>query len=502
MDTTSKQIKFGAILSYLALAINFLTGLIYTPWMIHSIGKENYGLYALAMSVISLFVFDFGLSSAVTRFIAKYLAEGKTEKANDCLGLVYRLYFIIDAVLFIILAAVYFFIPTIYKELTPEEIDNFKVIYVMVAIYSVLSFPFIPANGVLTAHEKFIPLKLCDIIQKVLIVVVMTICLLLGYGLYALVLVNIITGLLMILMKLWVIHYKTPQRINAGYYNKNEFKEILGYSGWVTIIALAQRCIFNLAPTILGALSGSTAIAIMGIAITLEGYTFTFANALNGMFLPKVSRILASKDGNVLPFMIKVGRIQLLIIGLIIITFICVGRGFINLWVGDQFDQSYLCAILIIVPSIFQLPQEIGVQTLVAANKLKLQAYTYICMAVLNLIGAAILSPYYGAVGISISICIAYIVRTFGLDIILKKTLNINVKEFFRESFIKMLPSFALTLVLGLALVYWLPILSWTWLIVDSVIIVFIFCTLAYVFTMNSYEKDLILTPILKKLNK
>ena len=35
--------------------------LLYTPWMIHSIGRENFGLYTLAMSVISLFVFDFGL---------------------------------------------------------------------------------------------------------------------------------------------------------------------------------------------------------------------------------------------------------------------------------------------------------------------------------------------------------------------------------------------------------------------------------------------------------
>ena len=66
------QLKVGAAISYMALGINILTGLFYTPWMIHTIGKANFGLYTLALSVISLFVFDFGLSSAVTRFIAKY----------------------------------------------------------------------------------------------------------------------------------------------------------------------------------------------------------------------------------------------------------------------------------------------------------------------------------------------------------------------------------------------------------------------------------------------
>ena len=70
--SSSKQLKLGALMSYVAIAINIVTGLLYTPWMIHSIGRENFGLYTLAMSVISLFVFDFGLSSAVTRFIAMY----------------------------------------------------------------------------------------------------------------------------------------------------------------------------------------------------------------------------------------------------------------------------------------------------------------------------------------------------------------------------------------------------------------------------------------------
>ena len=67
--SSSKQIKLGAILSYLSIFINIVTGLLYTPWMIDSIGQANYGLYTLAISVTSLFVFDFGLSAAVTRFI-------------------------------------------------------------------------------------------------------------------------------------------------------------------------------------------------------------------------------------------------------------------------------------------------------------------------------------------------------------------------------------------------------------------------------------------------
>ena len=430
MSNSSRQLKLGAIISYIAIGINIISGLLYTPWMIHSIGRENYGLYTLALSVITLFVFDFGLSAAVTRYIARYLAQGRQDLADNCLGLVYRLYIVIDIILFLILFGVFFFLPQIYQKLTPDEIEKFKVVYSMAAIYAVISFPFIPVNGVLTAHECFIQLKLCDVLHKLIIVGTMTACLLIGYGLYALVLVNAISGFITIAFKLWCIQRYTPQKVSWGYFNKTELKEIAGYSGWVTVISLAQRCIFNLAPSILGALSGSTAIAILGIAMTLEGYTFTFANALNGMFLPKVSRIV-NENEDIVPLMIRVGRIQILVIGLIVSGIICFGLEFIRLWVGDGFSDSYLCAILIIVPSFLHLPQTIGNETIFAQNKVKDLAVVFILMAVLNLLGAFALSRPLGALGICLSIFVAYLFRTIGMDYILFSKLHINILRFY-----------------------------------------------------------------------
>lgn len=96
---SSKQIKLGALISYFAIAFNIVAGLIYTPWMISKIGQSNYGLYTLATSVISMFVMDFGMGAAVTRFLSRYNAMGDKKAANDFLGLIYKLYLAIDAVI-------------------------------------------------------------------------------------------------------------------------------------------------------------------------------------------------------------------------------------------------------------------------------------------------------------------------------------------------------------------------------------------------------------------
>ena len=51
MKIKISQIKMGALISYLSLALNTVTGLIYTPWMVSKIGQANYGLYSLATSL-------------------------------------------------------------------------------------------------------------------------------------------------------------------------------------------------------------------------------------------------------------------------------------------------------------------------------------------------------------------------------------------------------------------------------------------------------------------
>lgn len=486
------QIKTGALLSYISLGVNILIGLIYTPWMIHSIGQDNYGLYTLAMSIIAIFVFDFGLSSAVTRYIAKYLAEGKPEKADNCLGLVYRLYIYIDIILLMLLLAVYFFIPQIYESLSKDEIHSFKIVYIIASVFSIISFPFIPLNGVLSASEKFIQLKLCELANKLIIVGSMSICLLCGYGLYALVSVNAFAGIVMIALKMMCVSKYTSIRVNFGYRNAAERKEILGFSGWTTVISVSQRMIFNLAPSILGMMSGAESIAILGVAITIEGYTFTFANGINGLFLPRISKIMANDENGILSLMIRVGRIQLMIISSIIVCFLCLGSEFIQLWVGASFKYSYICALLFILPSIIQLPQEIASTAIVAANKVKHQAYVFIVMAVTNLALAFIFAKLWGVIGLSLSICIAYFVRTIGLNVIYQRDLNIDIKKFFAKTYVTMIMPVAISIVIGYSLNAMFDSNGWIAFLIKASILASVIFVSIWFLGMNKDEKSLV----------
>lgn len=502
----SKQIKLGALMSYFTIAFNMLAGLIYTPWMIKQIGQSNYGLYTLATSLITLFVVDFGMGAAVARFVSKYNAEGNQEKVNNFLGIVYKLYLLIDAVILFVLLVIGCFVGGIYENLTASELETFKVLYVIVGLFTVISFPFTNLNGILTAYEQFVGLKLADLFHKVFIIVAMVIALLLGYGVYALVIVNAISGLLTIAIKLFIIKTKTNTKVNFKYKDSSLLKEIFGFSVWTTVGSLAQRLIFNITPSIIAAVSitGSIGVALFGLGQTIEGYVFTFATALNGMFMPRVSKIIYEnkKDTELMPLMIRIGRLQCIIIGLLVTGFIAVGHSFVvDIWNRPEFSDSYLCAVFLIIPSFFYLPMEIAHTALIVENKVKLQAFVFIIMGLINVVLSLILSKYFGALGASISIFVAYMVRTILMAVIYHRVLKFNMPLFVKETFLKFLPSFLISMCIGLALEIYNPLPhGYLRFAINSFVFVIIFILLT-IFKLNDYEKNLFFGK-LKKLIK
>ena len=469
----SNQLKLGAVLSYLSIGVNVLAALIYTPWMIAQIGKSQYGLFTLANSLITLFLIDFGLSSATSRYVSLYRAQGNQEKVDQFLGAVYKLYLLVDALIFFALLLVYFFIDQIYVKLTPAELAQFKVVYVIAASYALISFPFVTLNGILNAYEKFIQLKLADLIYRFLLVGLTIAALMCGFGLYGLVAINALSGLCVIGYKLIVIRRVTPVKVNFRRTEKQTYQDIFRFSVWTTIGALAQRLIFSITPSILGILADSSAIAVFGIVTTIEGQCYTVITAINGMFMPKISRIYAKTDTDqdIMPLMLRVGRFQYVLNGLLIVAFAVLGRSFINVWMGSDYQAGYYGTLLVILPNLFYFPLQIANTALVVQNKVKLQAGITVLIGVTNVVLSLVLTYFFGMIGACVSIFIAHTIRAVAYNIVYYKVLHLDIPYFIRKCYIRLLPPIAISIVAGIFLNRSMPWDSWTILCVKGCIV-------------------------------
>ena len=491
----NRQFAFGALLSYGAIAFNILSGLLYTPWMIRVVGDDQYALYALAISVINLFLLDFGIGSSVTKFLSNYYARGQYKEANRFMGIVYKVFFVISVVIAVVLLVFYFLIDGIYVKLTPTEIQTFKRLFVIVATYSVLSFPFTTFNGILMANEQFISVKACNFGQKVLNVALIVVALLMGANVYALVLVNALSNILFIGIKYICIRRQTRLAVDFSHRDKTMAKELFGFSVWVTVMNLARRCMFNIMPSVIAALIGSAEVTRFSLAASLEGYVYTFADAINGMFLPKISRILVREDAErgLSALMCKVGRFHVATIGLIYLGFLCLGREFVLLWMGEGYELVYICTLLLISPALIYIPQQVAKTALLAKGIVKQQAMIYVGMAVANLSLSFILIPMFGIVGAAISVCVSYLLRTLMFNVLYRKKLGIDLGVYFRNAYGRWLVAAVAALAFGWMVAKIPGLTGWVGLAVKIVLFTGIYGTFFIVFGVEKIERAALL---------
>ncbi|MBR5270822.1 MAG: oligosaccharide flippase family protein [Clostridia bacterium] len=451
-EQSNRRIKLGVFMSYITIAVNIITGLLYTPWMLKQIGDSNYGLYTLASSFISMFMLDFGMSAAVSRFVSRYIALDDQDSLNNFLGIVYKLYGLISAAISVILIVVFFNLNTIYDNMSAAELATFKVVFVMTAFSTVFCFPFVTLSGIMMSYEYFFEIKLFNLLNKICTVVLTIIALIEGMGIYALVAVHAVCNITFVLVKLVFIKRKTSIKINWKVRDKEQTKGIFSFSIWSAISGVAQQLTLNIMPSILAALVSASQLAHFSLARTIEGYVWTISEAINGLFLPKVTRRIVKSDTaeDVLPLMIKVGRIILSITGLVICGIILVGQDFVKVWLGSNgYNDVYIMMILLTVYSIISSPQQIANTSMVVLNKVRYQATVAIVCSILNIVIAPVFIKIYGAVGAAMSVGAAYIIRVIISNVIYYKVLKVNVFKFFWECHIKMLPGFLIAIIVS-----------------------------------------------------
>ena len=486
------QIKAGAALSYAAVAFNTVAGLLYTPWMVSCIGADDYGLYTLALSVINFFLLDFGLSDSVSRFLSKYYAEERGDLVSGFLGMTYKLYLAITVVITAALVVVFLNIGAIYTGLTDEQLPVFRVLFVIISLYSVVSFPFTPLNGVLISNERFVALNACNLIQKVATVGLIVVALLLDWGVYGLVVVNALVSVVMTACKLAIVRVKTDAQADFSYWKADQARELVGFSAWVTVTQVCARLIFAVMPSIIAMTADTAEVALFGLASSLEGYVYTVASALNGMFMPKVSRSLAGADEGLQHMMPRVGRIQLYIVGFIFVCFAALGGRFSACWMGPGYDALWPCALLLILPSIVELPQLIGVTAITASGNVRARGLVYVGTALINIALGVVLTRFVGALGACVSICVAYFFRTFGENVIYRSRLGIRLGAFFRETFGRWAVAGAATLAVGLVTSWVVPVSGWAGLIACGIVMFATYALVLRAFVMNECEKELV----------
>jgi O-antigen/teichoic acid export membrane protein len=499
------QLKAGAVLSYVTLFLNSGISIIYTPIMLRLLGQSEYGLYSLAASLAGYIgVLNFGLGNAVIRYTAKFRMENDQKGTYSLFGMFTIIYGLLGFVALIVGIILTLNSHLLFSSsLNPDEVFRLKAIMAIMTLNISLGIAFGIFSVIILAYEKFVFQKIVAILGSVLNPIIMLPLLLNGYGSITMAIVTTLINVLSIIINMYFCFRVIGIKIHIKKVNFRLMKEILIFSFYIFLNLVIGTLYTATDQVILGIYSGTVAVSIYAIGATFTGYFSGFSSSISNVFLSKVSgmQVKGVSEKELSNLFIRVGRIQYIIISFVFSGFFVFGEEFINLWVGKEFSQSYIIALIILAPLILFLIQGMGGIILQAKNMHAFKTLINLFVAVFNVILSVIFVQRWGAIGCAIATSVAFIMgNIITMNYYYWKKIKIDILCFWKNIFLMSFP-LALSLVYGITLNKLLIIDSWLGLFTKIIVFSFIFIIFMWFTGMNKKEKDLLLNP-LKNVNK
>ena len=483
-------------------------GLLYTPYMLRMLGQAEYGLYSLAASIIAyLTVLDLGFGNAIIRYTAKFRAEGKIDEQKYMFGMFLVLYIGIGIIAVIAGAVLSLNVESIFSaKMTEYEVDRTRIMLWLMTFNLAYTFPMSIWGSIMTAYERFTFPRIVSIVRSVLNPLVMVALLAIGYKALAMVIVTTIFNVVTLLINYWYCKNKLKIEVRYGKFDFKFLKEVSVYSFWIFLNAIMDKIYWSTGQFVLGIYRGTVAIAIYAVAIHLQNMFMMFSTAITGVFLPKVTAMVAKGDNekDISDLFIRTGRIQYILLSLILTGFIIFGRSFINLWAGEGYQEAYLYALMFFIPLTVPLIQNMGIIILQARNQMKFRSLLYIVIAVVSLVSSFPLAKYYGGMGCAISTAGALVLgQIIIMNIYYQRKQHINIIRFWKEiSNMSLVPIAFISIYLVFQAeidIYTTSFMNFT---IGIVAFLSLYVPLFWKLSMNRSEKELFMQPVLKVLKR
>ena len=500
------QKKAGVILSYTSQAIQILSGLIYTPIMLRLLGQSEYGLYQLVYSVVSyLSLLSFGFTASYMRFYSRAEAKKKEDEVSRLNGMFMVIFLVISGICIVCGVVMVSNVRAIFGTgLTDAEYNTAKVLMALMVFNLALNFPNSDFDAFTSAYERFVFQKILVCAQNILNPFLALPLLLMGYGSIGMVSVTTVLTIVKLLVNIWFCLSKLHIHFIFRGFQFSLLKEMWVFTFFIFLNQIIDQVNWSVDKFLLGRLAGTTAVAIYGVGGQINTMYLQFSTSISSVFVPKVNRIVAGSNDNkqLTKLFTKVGRIQFMVLGLVLTGFIFFGYPFVKMWAGEGYGASYAVALLLIVPVTVPLIQNLGIEIQRAKNMHKARAIVYLVIAIANVLISIPLIKFMGPAGAALGTAISLIAgNIIFMNWYYHARIGMNMFYFWKE-IAKFIPALIAPCVVGIIIMKFANIIGLVKLGVFVIIYTIVYGLSMYFLGMNGEEKQLVMEPIKRILKK
>lgn len=438
----NKRIAFNSLIIFSRLCVVSVISLISSRIVLQALGVSDFGLYNVVGGIVTLLnVVNTAMVSTTYRYIAYELGKGEKGNTNK----IFNTSFTIHAgfavlILFLGICVGLFYIYN-YLNVSPEKIEDARFVLEMSVVATMISTLFVPFSGLLVAYEKFHVPAIIDVLANLIRLALLFFLLYFDgnrirlYSCIMLMFIVIQNSLIYLYSR---INYKEVIRFNLQT-DKNLYKEMFGFSGWILIGACSSVGKIQGSAMIINYFFGTIVNGAYAVSNQVNHFIELFARSLNKAAIPQITKNFSggNKDRSVM-LASYISKYTFMLMTIVAFPVLLEMDFLLGLWLKDVPEgASVFCKLMVLCGLIGSVGE--GVPALVqASGKMK---YFQMILSTMSLSGLPVsfllfhigYPPYYILMVYCVINGIAAFIRLF----LLKKILKIDISTFLDISYLK-----------------------------------------------------------------
>jgi O-antigen/teichoic acid export membrane protein len=418
--------------TWLSLGVNVVVSIILTPLILHHLGDDAYGLWALVFSFAGYFnIFDLGLGSAVVRYVSRFYATRDYERLKRYGDTILFAFTCISVFLMLVTVTVSFFVTSIF-HISPGLQTTARFLFLMVGGMFAVQFVGDVFLGALGGIQEFWWEYSIKTIAGVLRLILIMIVLDHGLGLLSISIVAVSLSAASYIAGIVIACRRLPVRLFPKFSDYATLKEILGYSTTTFSSVVAGGLTSTVGTTIIGIFLNTAAITPFAIATKFVQYTNRIIQSSSQIFTPMSSHFDATGElGRLRRVFILGNRACAFLAFPACAGILLLGKSAIEVWVGPKYGWCYGLLALLVVPSTLQFAQLASPKVLYGTARHLTLGKARLAEAAANIVLSIILLRYYGIWGVALGTAIPkFCSSIFFLPGHLCRILKVSIKSF------------------------------------------------------------------------
>lgn len=430
-----RKLFLGSSSRLIYLVVVTCIGFFLTPFTVHTLGAEQFGLWALANAFIGYYsILDLGLSGAVFTHMSHALGARDEDEGSRIFSTGLVMFSAIGALVLLITFILAGSVYHLYQGHGP----TIALVILICGFQMSLNFPMRAPYGVLNAGSHFETTSWVSIFGALLRTAITVYVLKAGYGVIGLAVGNLIAAVPGYIFILFSVRWKYPfvhlRIFNA--WHKATAKKLFHFAMPVLVGQVSDRLRLQSDALIVSFALGLVAVAHYNVATTLVMYYMDGILAIIGVLTPVIAmQKSAGDEAGVRRSFFAGTRLAICTASFVGFGIVEMGHAFIQRWMGVAYTDAYPLLVILTIAMFFDLWQSTAVSALYATMNQNSYAALNFVEAVANVALSVLLVRRYGMIGVALGTMIpAIFIRTIVQPIIVKRKLGFTVFDYLAQS--------------------------------------------------------------------